>query len=317
MRYDFISILGAEMRDFVGFKHAMGHPYERGEQTLRSLDRFIATHTSSAEDLALDSLIFQWLASHDGRKSVTVANDLGVVRQFCLWRRRRTPDSFVPDRHWAPQSTESVFSPHIFSEAEIRMLLEATRTLRRPPFRSVSVRMLITILYCTGLRIGEAVRLCLGDVDLQHGVFTIRQSKGKTRLVPFDDDLLQATAGYLARRRAIADDASDSRLLLRGDNEGFTVRTAGDAIRRLLRRTGLKPSKGRVGPRVHDLRHTFAVHRLTRWYATGEDIHALLPWLSAYMGHDNIIGTELYLHATPELMAIAGERLRAHCFGGG
>ena len=95
-----------------------------------------------------------------------------------------------------------------------------------------------------------------------------------------------------------------------------SAKEAADTIRRLLRRTGMKPPKGRVGPRVHDLRHTFAVHRPTRWYAEGEDIHALLPWLSAYMGHDNIMGTELYLRATPELMAIASRRLRAHCFGG-
>jgi integrase len=88
------------------------------------------------------------------------------------------------------------------------------------------------------------------------------------------------------------------------------VETAGGTLRRLFTLAGLKPEKGRVGPRPYDLRHAFAVHRLSRWYRQGVDLHARLPWLSAYMGHVDIIGTETYLNATPELMDLAANRLR-------
>jgi len=90
------------------------------------------------------------------------------------------------------------------------------------------------------------------------------------------------------------------------------IKTASQCIRAMLRDAGLKPAAGRVGPRPYDIRHTFAVHRLTRWYRSGIDINQRLPWLSAYMGHNDILGTESYLTATPELLAIAGRRFERH-----
>ena len=90
--------------------------------------------------------------------------------------------------------------------------------------------------------------------------------------------------------------------------------TASDTLRTLYRRAGLKPPRGRVGPRPYDLRHTFAVHRLTRWYREGADLHGRLPWLSAYLGHVDLLGTETYLTATPELLALAGNRFRRRYF---
>ena len=88
------------------------------------------------------------------------------------------------------------------------------------------------------------------------------------------------------------------------------VETASRTFRLLFKLAGLKPEKGRIGPRPYDLRHAFAVHRLSRWYSQGVDLHARLPWLSAYMGHVDIIGTETYLNTTPELLDLAGNRLR-------
>jgi integrase len=88
------------------------------------------------------------------------------------------------------------------------------------------------------------------------------------------------------------------------------VETAAGTLRVLFKSAGLKPERGRIGPRPYDLRHAFAVHRLSRWYRQGVDLHARLPWLSAYMGHVNIVGTEAYLNTTPELLDLAGKRLR-------
>lgn len=311
----FQSALGGEMTAFLCFKRALGSPYARGEQTLRSFDRYVLAHAAGDTGQELEHLVFGWLSAYRDRKPVTVANELGVIRQFCRWRRRTTPGCFVPDRQWASQSTKSVFAPHIFSLVEIRMLLEAAGALHGPRFQARSMRMLLLLLYCTGLRVGEAVRLELGDVDTRTAVLTIRHSKGKTRLVPFADDLRDELEAYASHRPGSSRQSTGNRLLVHANGRPYTARGASASIRALLRRTGLKPARGRTGPRVHDLRHTFAVHRLTEWYTHGTDIHASLPWLSAYMGHDNLLGTELYLNATPELLAIAGERLHARCFG--
>jgi integrase len=92
------------------------------------------------------------------------------------------------------------------------------------------------------------------------------------------------------------------------NGRAISLKSASEVVRRLLRRLGLKGPRGRSGPRPYDLRHAFAVHRLIAWYEAGLDIHAHLPWLSAYMGHVNVLGTEVYLHATPELLRLASER---------
>jgi integrase len=102
----------------------------------------------------------------------------------------------------------------------------------------------------------------------------------------------------------------DKRFFIGANQSRLPVSTAWATLNRLFTLAGLKPEKGRVGPRPYDLRHAFAIHRLSRWYRQGVDLHARLPWLSAYMGHVDIIGTETYLNTTPELLALAGNRLR-------
>ena len=116
--------------------------------------------------------------------------------------------------------------------------------------------------------------------------------------------------GYLAGRVKYAPSEPDTRFFVGVNQRDLPVETAGDTLRGLFTRAGLKPEKGRVGPRPYDLRHAFAVHRLSRWYRQGVNLQARLPWLSAYMGHVDIIGTETYLNATPELMNLAANRLR-------
>ena len=310
MSQRFISALAAEFEEFLVFKRAMGFPYVRPEFTLRSFDRFIHEHGGATPRAALDKLLLAWLSRIEGRKAVTVACDLGTIRQFCLFRRRRDPNAFVPGRSWAPQSTQSQFLPHILSSDEIRRLLAQTEKLR-DPFRQLTIRTLVIILYCTGLRVGEPLRLCLGDVDLEAGTFFIRDSKGKSRLVPYGRDLQRTLRDYRAQRDMIADTAPDTALLVQADGRPVGVRAGAESLTRLLRSAGLKPPKGRIGPRPYDIRHTFAVHRLTQWHRNGVDVHSRLPLLSAYMGHNNILGTEVYLTATPELLALAGQRFEA------
>jgi integrase len=300
--------LAQDIAAFLVFKRALGHPYVRGEAVLRNFQRYLKQHVGPDAMVVLEAMVSGWLSRVAERKPVTVALELGVIRQLCLYRRRSDPQGFVPGREWAPQPAESHFLPHVFSHQEVRQLIDAADMHHGRNLGATTLRTLLLILYCTGLRLGEAVRLQLHDVDLERGLFIVRQSKGKTRLVPFRPDLAQILKTYLTERIRIAKATEDGPLLVRMSGDALPVGMASGVIRRLLRKLGLKPVRGRQGPRPYDLRHAFAVHRLTDWYRQGVDIHARLPWLSAYMGHDNVLGTEVYLTATAELMALASQR---------
>ena len=311
----FVSPLADELTSFLVFKRTRGCAYARPEFTLQDFDRFVASQVSNRSEVDLERLLLDWLAGKDGRKAKTVAFEVAVIRQFCLYLRRRDPDGFVPDRLLTTQSRGPRYLPHIFSEDEIHALLDATSSLRVSGLQQLSVRTLILLLYCTGLRPGEAVRLRMRDVDLEEGVLFVEFSKGRSRYVPFGQDLAAEMQRYLLLRSEYADDEPESAFFVRRKGDPMTPRAASDNICRLLRRLDLKPLKGRVGPRPYDLRHAFAVHRLTRWYREGVDIAAHLPWLSAYMGHCDLTGTEHYLRATPELLELAGDRFEARFDG--
>jgi len=303
-----ISCLKDELTDFLRYKRALGFRYERPEGTVRNFDRYVRrVHPTSSRRLDWRTLIQDWLAQGDGRKPVTVAADLQVLRQFCLFRRRHDPGAFVPGREWAHEATDWPFLPHHFSVSEIRRLLQHIARSRGSHFQRQSRRLLLLVLYCTGLRFGEAARLQLGDLNLARRVLWLRESKGRSRLVPFGADLAEEFRRYLRARRT-AKPPNQEALLLGFRGKAYSTRRISHTVREWLRRTGLKPRTGRVGPRPYDLRHSFAHERLRRWYRQGGDVVGRLPWLSVYMGHANILGTETYLNATPELLALVARR---------
>lgn len=305
--------LARDIDGFLRFKRAMGMPYVRGEIDLRGFLRFIIRRWGQRTPVALDEAVRQWASRIEGRKAVTVGNEFGVVRQLCLYRRRGDPGSYVPEHAQAPVK-ESVFVPYVFTHDEVVRVVNAASALHGPHIWGLMLRTLILVLYCTGLRLGEAVRLRTQDVDLQRCTFMIQHSKGRSRIVPFREDLADEMRGYVLARRPLVDEcnADPPAFFLRADGKPLTVPAASDAIRRLLRQLGIKPPHGRIGARPYEFRHAFAVHRLTAWALAGEDVHARLPWLSAYLGHLNVLGTEVYLKATPQLLELASGRFQQH-----
>jgi len=311
MKQRFTSVLKSELQSFLDYKHSLGFRYERAEGTLKHFDRHVDERCrAEGRTPNLRNLIQSWLAEGHGRKAVTAATDLGVIRQFCLYRRRSDPGGFVPGREWFPQCVESQFIPHIFSEAQVRRILHQVSSGRGSLRQRLGRRLLWLVLYCTGLRFGEAARLKVADLDLRRRLLWVRESKGRTRLVPFGSDLAQEFRAYL-RCRESASLSSQAPLLLGFQGKPHTTKSISHALRQWLRRAGLKPGRGRNGPRPYDVRHTFAVHRLSRWYRNGVELSRRLPWLSVYMGHSNILGTEAYLTTTPELMALVSRRFEA------
>ena len=240
--------------------------------------------------------------------------------------RRRAPtlpipspprsDEYVPEHAVAPIK-ESTFLSYIFSHDDVRRILALASSHQGRFIWTAMLRAFVLVLYCAGLRLGEAVRLRTADVDLDRGILKIQHSKGRSRVVAIRPDLVAELRCYGVERQKLLDKRrphDPEAFFLRLDASPLTTVSASEAIRRMLRQLGLKPPSGRVGARPYEFRHAFAVHRLTAWAEEGVDIHAQLPLLSAYLGHQNIIGTEVYLKATPQLLGLASERFEQHLY---
>ena len=310
MSNTFCGPLATELLGFLRFKRDLGYGYRRAEFTLREFDKFLTKYEAKNRHWRLDRAAISWLSSKPSRKAVSVSNEAAVLRQLFRYLRRSSTYGTVVEPIWPCLPTESQFVPYFLSKKDILNLLTLCADLDRPPFRAVLYRALILILYCTGIRFGEALRLRIWDVDTRSAALFIDTFKGRSRWVPFHRSLSRELDRYLLSRAQFASAEPDARFFVGANQQRLPVKTAGETLGRLFKLAGLKPERGRAGPRPYDLRHAFAVHRLSQWYSQGVDLHARLPWLSAYMGHVDIIGTESYLNATPELLALAGNRLR-------
>lgn len=210
------------------------------------------------------------------------------------------------------------FVPYIYSRDEIRRLLIAARAYGAGPrfkLQAETLHPLLLTLYGTGLRISEAVSLNVSDVDLRFGLLLIRRTKFyKSRFVPIGATLQMHLAAYAAKRRkrhpAINETAP---FFVYRTGERVKPLTIFVAFKQLKQLAGVRRTDGgRFGPRIHDLRHTFAVHRLISWYRQGADVQKLLPQLSTYLGHSLLVCTQRYLTMTPELLREASKRFEQY-----
>jgi integrase len=297
-----------ELHGFLRFKRSLGYGYSRAEFSLREFDRFLSIYADKHPRGRLDQAALEWLASKPNRKAVSVSMDAAILRQLFAYLRR-LPHVHVVEPHWPRLPTESCFVPYHLSEIDVVKILDLCANLGRPPFRACLYRTLVLMLYCTGIRFGEALRLRMCDVNTRSGALFIETFKGRARWVPFHRTLSSELDRYVADRIGYAPCGPETRFFVGINRQRLPVGTAHSTLHRLFDKAGLKPHKGGAGPRPYDLRHAFAVERLTRWYREGADLQARLPLLSAYMGHVDILGTESYLNATPELLELAAHRL--------
>ena len=204
-------------------------------------------------------------------------------------------------------------TPYVYSTEELRRLVEATPTLYnyRSRLQASMFRTLILLLYGSGLRVGEALRLTLADVDLLDRVIIVRDTKFfKTRLVPIGPRLSAELAAHIERRRHLPMPlGKNSRLLTSYTGQGWSYSQVITLFQRLRRTAHIECPEGELHPpRLHDLRHTAAVHRVLAWSRDGKDVQRLLPQLATYLGHVDIKSTQRYLRMTPELLEEASQR---------
>jgi site-specific recombinase XerD len=209
------------------------------------------------------------------------------------------------------------FVPYIYTVDELKRLLAATASVHTPrsPLLSLTLRSLLLLLYGTGMRIGEALSLTLQDVDLDQRVLTVRDTKFyKTRLVPIGPRLAMVLADYVARRHQLPlPDGEASAFLATRTGLHLDYKRVSKLFGRLRKVAGIcRESGARYQPRIHDIRHTAAVHRVIAWYRAGADVQRLLLPLSTYLGHVDIASTQRYLSMTPELLHEASLRFERY-----
>lgn len=304
-----MSTLRQALHDYLQMRRALG--FKLRDAGLQ-LPRFIDFMEQRQAEHITARLALEW-----ARQSTTVqpaewARRLGFVRGFARYLSATDEATEVPAAGLLPHRSTRA-RPYLYSEQEIDRLLAAALQLptRRHParLRPTMYHCLFGLLCVTGLRISEALHLRVGDVDLSQAVLTIRGAKlGRDRLVPIHRTTCAVLGAYLQQRERTFGNASPYVFV---SNRG--QRLDGGAVHRtfyaLSRQIGLRGPHDSHGPRLHDLRHRFAVLTLLRWYASGEDAARRLPVLSTYLGHVHVADTYWYLSAWPELMVQAMARL--------
>jgi len=310
--------LQTHLSEYIAARRTLGTQLEEPAKTLGG---FIAFLGRKGAKFITIPLALEWSQQSKNVQRATWARKLSMVRQFARWL------SVLESRHEVPpprllQVRHRRSTPHIYSDAQIIRLMEvaaARPTSRR--MKALTLKTLIGLLAATGLRPGEAATLEDRDVDLRAGVLIIRESKfGKSRQVPVHESTAVALANY-ARVR--------DRLIPHRQSSSFFVSDAGTApdlgtVRRwfceISTACGLRKTLGGKrygrGPRLQDLRHTFATRRLVEWYRGGLNVSVQMPKLAAYLGHSSVACTYWYIEAVPELLQMATDYERTIRQGG-
>lgn len=306
----FASVLGPTMTEYLSLKRALGGLCNEEQRVLASLDAFLARANA---DLDADTFA-RWCQTKEHLASSSRYYWMSVVRNMALYRRRREPSCFVPNRSLFPSPLYRLVRPYIFAHSEIAGLIRQADALAPScdfPLQPQVFGLAITLLYTAGLRRGELLRLTIGDYDRREGTVLIRESKfHKSRVLPLSSDAIERLDRYVdARQRHRFPVSPDSPLLWNAHRGGqaYAVTTFRGVMHRLLDAAGVRKPDGRR-PRIHDFRHTFAVYALLWWYRADDDVQAKLPLLATHLGHVSIVHTQYYLKLTETLARSACER---------
>ena len=305
--FHFNSYLAEHIERFVALRRLSGTDYQSQTMLLEYFDHFLVTDNFKTPYLTPD-IIHRYLAGMSHLHVRSKYNRFSVVRQFCCYLSQFEPRCYLPEPIKSTKSASSRI-PYIFTKAEIRALLAmAAGLLPKHSLRPHTYHTLFGLLYTTGLRIGEALALDIKDVYLDSRRLHVREGKfHKDRWVPLASSTCSVLERYLNRRQHRLPPGPDSPLFISLRLNRLHYSTVYQTFHILLKNIGIRAYKG-PGPRIHDLRHTFAVHRLLAWYRDGRDINARLPALSTYMGHVGVGSTQVYIQAIPELFEEAHQR---------
>lgn len=300
--------------EYLSIRRALGFKL-RGHDHL--LAEFIGFLAHAGTSTPTTTLAVAWATGPADRvQPVRCAQRLSAVRGFLRYLHGLDPSIEVPPTDVLSSRRERV-DPYLYSSQDILALITATSVLR-PAFRAATYRTVFGLLAVTGLRVGEAIRLDRDDIDVDAGNLLVRQTKfGKQRRLPLHHTTLAVLRDYAAQRDELFPHAGTPSFFVSTRGTRLVYPCVRSAFTQILPLTGIVVPAGASAPRIHGLRHSFAVATLRDWYRTGsDDIAAKLPILSAYLGHAHPASTYWYLSAASDLLALAAERLEPARDGG-
>jgi integrase len=302
-----MSPLRSALHRYVAMRRGLGHQFRSQERRLADFVTFMEDRGAA---VITHKLALEWATLPPGRHC-SWALRLGDVRGFARHLVNVEPRTEVPPVRTLPPLRRA--KPYLYTDEEIQRLLAAALSL--PPvdgLRRWTFHCLFGLLAVTGLRVGEALRMRREDADLDQGVLTIRDTNfGKSRLVPVHPTTREVLLRYAARRDEHPDRRSSPYFFVTERGRRLLFQYVHPVFWKLSRQIGLRGPADHTGPRLHDLRHRFAVQALVAWYRAGKDVERHLPALSTYLGHGCVRDTYWYLSACPELMEHAAKRLEA------
>lgn len=303
--------LHQELADYLALRRALGYRLARPEKLL---GQFLDHLDGTGESTITVSLALGWARLPAGGDSNWWAYRLSVVRGFATYLHALDGTHEVPAADLLPHRALRA-NPYLYCDRDLAALTTATASLRTP-MRRATFATLIGLLAVTGMRVGEAIALDRDDLNAAAGVLTIRHGKfDQARLVPLHPTSVAALSDYLRQRDQLQPAAPTAALLVSSAGTRLLYCNVHATWKRLVADAGLRPRSASCRPRIHDLRHSFAVRAMLDAYAAGQDGQIRLTLLSTWLGHVHPGSTYWYLSASPELMAVAGQRLEAHLAG--
>jgi len=303
-----MSALEQALADYLRLRHSLGHEMAEAARLLPGLVAYLdARGLPTVTIEAALAWAQQAPKSPAGQVTTIGPRRMTAARGFARYLSGIDPSTEVPPLGLMPRRGPWR-QPYIYTSADIDALLAAARQRIVSPLRAATYQTLIGLLAASGLRIGEAIKLDRGDVDWAQGVLLIRESKfGKSRLVPLHPSCMQALEGYSRLRDQLQPGPAEPAFFLSLNHKRLLYAVVQLTFRQLIDAGGIGAGAP-WPPRLHDLRHSFAVRTLLGWYRAGEDVQAKIPSLSTYLGHREPASTYWYLSAAPELLALAAAR---------
>lgn len=307
----FNSVYADKLQSFLVYKRSIGYKYESEAHMLSRLDQYFIDDNVS--ELTEESLL-NWVIKRKNESVKTHGIRNSVLKQFSLYLGRYGISVTLPQNTKSSGFSKS-FTPYIFTKEQMEKIFYAADHMpgkERYPHKGLIIPTILRLLYGCGLRVNEALALRMRNIDFDRGLVTIMNGKnGNCRMLPLSESLKVVLTNYADRMHTFPKD--DDFLFPTKKMEQYSTKHIYQTFREILWQSGI-PHGGRgKGPRLHDIRHTFAVHSLQKLIFEGKDTYLLLPILSTYLGHKNIYATERYLRLTPEMYPDVLDKVQAAC----
>ena len=291
--------------EYLSLRRHLGFTLEKAGHLLPDFATYM--EQAGASTVTID-LALAWAKQPADRSAGWWQDRLSMVRGFSRYLHGIDPSHEIPPVALLPRVRHRDV-PHIYTEAEINRLMSAARSLAPDP-RATTYTTVIGLLAATGMRSGEAIRLDRNDIDWGEGILSIRFTKfGKSRQLVLHPTTVDALRRYDGQRHTWCPRPQTPAFFISASGARLRHGNLNNAFRELVKRAGLEPESGVRRPRPHDLRHTFVVNTLVDWYRSGLDINSKMHLLSTYLGHTHPRHTYWYVSATPQLLALAMQRL--------